>query len=135
MLKARRRYRHSFARCKLAMKISINKLKLTGVFGVITLALLALIGCEPGGDITFENEFNQNLTISYTHARSNGSIDGFVTLASVAANSSKVVPLTFLGPAWVNRINVSDNSGKVIFTHDYTMGDLDKVDWKIVIPP
>jgi len=35
----------------------------------------------------------------------------------------------------VYRIEAVDSSGRVVFSHDYNMDDLEKIGWKITIPP
>jgi hypothetical protein len=35
----------------------------------------------------------------------------------------------------MQRLEAVDPSGKVVFSHDYKMADLEKAGWKIVIPP
>ena len=42
--------------------------------------------------------------------------------------------MTFIGSG-IQRIEAIDPSGKVIFSHNYKMSDLEKIGWKIVIPP
>jgi hypothetical protein len=43
--------------------------------------------------------------------------------------------MTFLGNEWTDRIEAIEPSGKVVFSHDYKMSDLEKIGWKITIPP
>jgi hypothetical protein len=94
-----------------------------------------MIGCEPSLKVTFDNKTNQEVKIFEAHVRDDGSVDGFVEQGTISPNSTKTIRITFLGDKWVNRIQIRDTPGNIIFTHDYTMPDLEKADWKITIPP
>jgi hypothetical protein len=105
------------------------------VLFLVSTILIMAIGCEPAPLITFDNRQNQEVRIFLTHVRDDGSIDGFVELGTISANSTETHYITFLGDDFVNRIQIRDTLGNVIFTHDYKMADLEKLDWKIVISP
>jgi hypothetical protein len=94
-----------------------------------------MTSCEPAPKVIFDNQLNQEVRIFTTHVRDDGTIDGFVELGTVPAHSTKTINITFLGDEWVNRIEVRDTLGNVTLSHDYKMGDLEKIRWKITIPP
>ena len=115
-----------------------RKLTLTrfGVYLVLLLVVSILAsGCEPGGSLQIQNLQNQEVTIFLASVRTDGTIDELTKQMVISANTTRTLEITFLGSEWVNRIQAVDPSGKVIFSHDYKMSDLEKMDWKIVIPP
>lgn len=110
------------------------------IFPVLGLALILVLSvtpflssCEPGGEITFDNQYNQNVEIYYTHVRDNGTLDQATRQVTVPAREIKKFGITFLGKEWLQRIEAIDPSGKVVFSHDYKMSDLEKIQWKITI--
>lgn len=100
---------------------------------LFTIALFT--ACEPGGDITVENQHNEEVSIYSSHVREDGSTDEPTKQVTVSANATKTFTEIFIGENWINRIEAIDPSGKVVFSHDYKMSDLDKIGWKITIPP
>jgi hypothetical protein len=107
----------------------------------ILLLLIALIGfatlitsCEPGGKLIIINQRNQSIQLEVTHPRTDGSIDGFTNQGAIPPNTTKSFYFVFLGPDWVNRFELVDSNGVVLFSHDYKMSDLDKINWTITIP-
>jgi len=106
--------------------IPILPAMLTGVSG---------LACEPGGFLQIQNMQNQEVTIFFASVRTDGTIDGLTKQVVISANTTKIISITFLGGEWVNRIEAHDPTGKVVFSHDYKMADLEKIDWKIVLPP
>ncbi len=101
----------------------------------IVILLLFSFACEPGGEVTFQNQRNEDIKVFVTHVREDGSTDGFTDRGAIPARNSKTISITFLGDEWVNRLEIRDTHGTVISSHDYKMGDLDKIGWKIVIIP
>ena len=53
----------------------------------------------------------------------------------ISPNASKQFGMVFLGSNFVERIEARDPSGKIIFSHDYKFVDMEKIGWKITIPP
>ena len=106
-------------------------------FYLILLFVVGLfaLGCEPGGAITFHNLQNQEVTVFFAHVRTGGTIDVLAEQGVISANTSKTFSITFIGSEWINRIEAHNPTGKVVFSNDYKMGDLEKIGWKIVIPP
>ncbi len=104
---------------------------------LISLMIFALLlqSCEPGGDIIFENTYNEDVSIYFIHVREDGSLSEGAKQGVVSANASKTFSITFVKKNVVYRIEAIDTSGKVVFSHDYKMADLEKIEWKIVIPP
>lgn len=115
------------------MKILMIKYSTYFIFAMLIIGLL--FACEPGGTITFQNLRNQDITIYYTSVLANGTLDQAVKQAVVPANSAKKFGAIFLGEGFVLRIEAKDSSNKIVFSQDYKMADLDKIDWKITIPP
>jgi hypothetical protein len=105
--------------------------------GLILLLSITLFAsaCEPGGDITIENLRNEEVSIYVSHVREDGRTDEPTKQVVVSANATKIFAKTFIGENWINRIEAIDPSGKVVFSHDYKMADLEKISWKITIPP
>ena len=105
------------------------------ILSVVSLLLFFSVGCEPGGEVTFQNQRNEDIKVFVTHVREDGSTDGFADYGTIPGQSTKTISITFLGDEWVNRIEIRDTRGSVIISHDYKMGDLEMIGWKIVIPP
>jgi len=102
----------------------------------IIINLVGVTSCEPPVKITFINEQNQEIRIFAAHVGSNGNIDEkFVQKGTISNREKKTIYITFLGDEWVNRIEARDPNGNVVFSHDYNMPDLEKIDWKITITP
>lgn len=117
--------------------MNINKRYLTIglILYLILIVTVNLISCgEPFPKITFDNHTNQELTIFAAHVGKDGNVDGgFSQQGFVPSHSIGDIRITFLGDTWVNRIEARDQSGNVIFSHDYTMPDLKKINWSITI--
>lgn len=101
---------------------------------LFAIALFAS-ACEPGGDLIIENQYNREVPIFYTHVRADGTLDKATRQGLVPPNTTKTFSITFLGSDWVQRIEAVDPSGEIVFSHDYRMDDLEKISWKITIPP
>ncbi len=111
-------------------------------FKLLSLALLSIfvisfvvMSCEPETKVTFQNQRNEDLDVFVASVRRDGSIDGFVDYGTIPSQTTKTIYITFLGDEWVNRIEIRDTLGKVVFSHDYNRPDLEKIGWKITIPP
>jgi len=112
-----------------------NRIPLFFVAVIIVVVGLFTTGCHPGGYVTIENQSPQKVKIYVTHVRPDGNTDGLTYQGSVIANSTWEFSVGFVDSWWVNRIVATDPSEVVLFSGDYTMGDLDRAGWKIVIPP
>jgi hypothetical protein len=115
--------------CRRHKFIKLNILLFIVVLGLISYS------CEPSPDITFQNQRNEDLKLFITHVQDNGNISGFLERGTIPANTTKIFNITFFGEEWVNRLEIRDTEGKVIFSQDYIIADLKKNGWKIVIPP
>lgn len=111
-------------------------------FALLWLVLLLLLtvpffmsGCEPGGDLTIVNHHNQEVKIFKSHVRNDGSTDEAAYQITISANETKTFSITFIGPDDVKRIQAIDPSGNVLLSQDHKMADLERIGWKIVIPP
>jgi hypothetical protein len=121
----------------VAQEIIMNRFKFNPnflfVFIFVFGILLSQIACEPEAKITFINQQDGEINIQATHVREDGTIDGFSPKGVVSARTEKTIYITFLGNKWVNRIKVVNSAGEIVFSHDYTMSDLEKIAWKITI--
>ena len=129
---------------ELATEMTMNRYAKTGkqnptLPSVVLLFLFAIAlfvsACEPGGAITFHNLQNQDVTVFFATVKADGSIDQLTKQGVISANSAKIFSAVFPSRDWVTRIEAHDPAGKVVFSHDYKMADLEKIHWKIVIPP
>lgn len=112
----------------------------SGICGVALLFLLmgtlAIQGCEPGGFPIIENQSDHDIRIDTLLVREDGTLGESVSYGIVPARSTKkLASLTFVRRTWVYRIKAVDPSGKTVFSHDYNMDDLERISWKIVVPP
>ena len=118
------------------VQIGQRNFRLLGLTSFLVFAIAVMVSaCEPKTDITFQNQRNQDVRIFVAHLRDDGSIDGFVDYGTVLVKTTKAMTITFLGDEWVNRIKATDPSGNEVFSHDYSRKELEKISWKIVIPP
>lgn len=117
--------------------MTYQRLKFKKCFFCLFMFVLVIFlsACEPGGEVTFQNQRNEDIKVFVTHVRANGSTDGYSDYGTIPARNSKTISITFLGDEWVNRLETRNLSGIVISSKDYKMGDLEKIGWKIVIPP
>lgn len=99
------------------------------------LLIFAISSCEPGGRLIINNQQNKDVILYFANVSSDGTIDKLTKQGVISANSTKTFGITFLGSTWVNRIELQDLNGDIIFSHDYLMADLEKIGWKITIPP
>ena len=107
----------------------------TTLFIIIVVLASLFQSCEPGGAITFQNLQNREVTIFFATVRTDSSIDQLTKQGVISTNSTKVFHIVFPRSDWVNRIEAHDLAGQVVFSQDYKMSDLEKIDWKIVISP
>jgi len=129
---------------ELATEVTMNRYTKTGkqnptLAGVALLSLFVIAlfvsACEPGGAVTFHNLQNQNVTVFFATVQADGSIDQLTKQGVISANSTKIFSAVFPSHDWVRRIEAHDPAGKVVFSKDYKMADLEKIGWEIVIPP
>ena len=110
------------------------------IFSLVLLLVFAIIlfvsACEPGGYPIIENQRNDDVRIFKLHVREDGTLGEPIDYGIVPARTTKeLAGITFVRRSWVYRIEAVDPSGKVVFSHDYNMNDMEKIDWKIIIPP
>ncbi|MFC2051214.1 hypothetical protein ACFLT4_00595 [Chloroflexota bacterium] len=109
------------------------------LLSVFPIALFAL-GCEPGGYSIIENQRNEAIRIYITLIRSDYPYldpSEETDYGVIPARTTKELahPITFPRRYWVYRIQAKDSTGTIVFSHDYNLDDLEKIHWKIVIPP
>ena len=91
-------------------------------------------GCEPGGRLTIGNLHSQEVGIYFCYVLNDGTTDEPAYQKTIQPKQTIEFGMTFIGPNRIKRIQAIDPSGKVVFSHDYKMADLDKIGWKIIIP-
>jgi len=101
---------------------------------LFALGLTTLISCEPAPKVTFINQTDQEVGTYETHVRNDGTIDRFVEEGKIPSHSTKTIPVTFLGPNWVVRIEIRDNLGNDLLSRDYNLQGIKNVGYKIIIP-
>ncbi len=111
-------------------------------FALLLLVLLLLLtvpffmsGCEPGGWLTIENQHSQAVGIYYSHVQNDGTTDEATYQITIQPNETRELGIVLYGSGYIKRIEALDPSGKVVFSHDYKMADLENMHWKIVILP
>lgn len=127
----------------LAVKITMRyekkmRLALTSISVGLALTSISLVAsaCEPGGSPIIENRLNQELRITVTHVHDDSTLGKPVDYGIIPPLTTKrLAGIAFPSHQWVERIQATDLSGKVVFWNDYNMGDLEKIGWKITIPP
>ena len=113
-----------------------TKLSLIRVLLLLPFTIALFVSsCEPGGLPVIENQRNQNINIHVTRILKDGTLGESIDYGVVPAQTIKrLQAITFLS-GWVFRIEAIDTAGKVVFSHDYNMDDLEKINWKITITP
>ncbi len=117
------------------MHVRMRKLYVVLGFVVFLAVVPFIISCEPETKVTFQNQRNEDIKLFVANVRNDGSTDGFADYGTIPAQTTKTIYITFIGDAWVNRIEIRDTLGKVILSHDYNRPSLEKVGWKITVPP
>ena len=97
--------------------------------------LLFSSACEPEAKVTFQNQRNEDVTLFVATVLANGSIDGFINFGMIPSKTTKTIYIAFIGDEHVNRLQFRDSTGTILLSHDYTRADMEKIGWKIVIPP
>jgi hypothetical protein len=96
--------------------------------------LVFCYGCEPGGKLTIINQSNQDAQIFVAKVLSDGTTSTFTKEGDISNDAVKSIYVVFLGNQFMDRIEIRDLNGNILFSHDYTMSDMDKIGWKIIIP-
>ncbi len=114
--------------------------KLTFMLFGLYLALLLTFGlfasgCEPGGDLTIVNRHSQEVGIFKSDVRNDGTTNEATYQITIRPNETREFSITFIGPKHIQRIEAINALGNVLFSQDYKMADLEKIGWKIVVPP
>ncbi|MFH1031879.1 MAG: hypothetical protein V1767_04900 [Chloroflexota bacterium] len=95
------------------------------------------LGCEPGDRLVIDNQRNHEVRIDVTRVRSDGTLDNQVrNYGLIPTKSTKELgSITFTNMKNIFRVEAIDPLGKAVFSHDYNYYDLEKIQWKITIPP
>jgi len=111
-------------------------------FALLCLVLLLLLtapfflsGCEREAVITIENQRSQDVKIYHTFVHADGTLGEATYQGTISANSTKTQYIILIYDYNVKRIEAIEPSGKIVFSQDYNRADLEKIKWKIVIPP
>ena len=108
---------------------------LLGLLLFLLSTVILVTACEPGGEPIIDNQSNHNVTIYVIRVREDGTLGDSRNYGVVLAKTTKEIgSITFI-PKAIFRIEAVTSSGEVIFSKDYNMDDLEKINWKIVIPP
>jgi hypothetical protein len=125
----------------MANNFRLNRILLLAGLAIVMAAFLVMgTSCEPGGWPIIENQSNQEVRIYTTLVRTDNPMDqpGKPTdhgiIPAITTQKLKYA-ITFVRRNWVYRIGAKDLSGRTVFSHDYNMDDLEKINWKITIPP
>jgi hypothetical protein len=107
---------------------------------LFSLALFSL-SCEPGDRLVVKNQSNQDVNIYvitvHEEDSSGNEISGQVRNYGIvpAKTTKELASITFVNKEWIYRIEAKYLTGDTVFSHEYNWYDLEKIDWKIVIPP
>jgi hypothetical protein len=101
---------------------------------IALISMLFLSACEPEAKVTFINQQSQDIKIFVANVHENGSIGKLTEYGTISAHTSKTIYITFLGTEWINRIEIHNQNGNIIFSHDYKVAELENINWKITIP-
>jgi hypothetical protein len=100
-----------------------NLVLLLGSIVMTLLVLTPLTACEPSHDVTIENGTSSALVI-------------FVGIDKVGTTDpGKQITSRFSAPFGEWLISAKDASGKIVYSRDWTVDDLVKFHWKVVISP
>jgi hypothetical protein len=113
---------------------------LLGIALLLAFATTLIVSaCEPGGRPIIENQRNHEVKILVTTVWTDGAPkepNKPRDYGVVPARSTKqLAGITFVRREWVYRIEAVDPDGKSVFSKDFNMNDLDRISWRIVIPP
>jgi hypothetical protein len=111
------------------------KIKKLYVCAFIAILLFFSSGCEPMTKVTFQNQRDEDVKLYVAAVHRDGSIGDFGDYGTIQAKTTKTITIAYLGNEHTNRLQIRDSAGKVLFSHDYKRPDLEKIGWKIVIPP
>jgi hypothetical protein len=131
------------------MKTRKRRLTLTSLVLLLITTAFPGSACRdvPGGFPVIENQRNEEIRIYVTQVLTDGTLDKRIDYGVVPAKTTKqLAAIGFLNRRIVNRIEAVNPSGKVVFSHDYTIADLEKTQpklppegklprWNITIPP
>lgn len=105
---------------------------------LFVLGIMAIIasGCEPGERLIIDNQRNHEVRIEVTRVTDGTLSNQIRNYGLVPAKSIKELgSITFTNAKNIFRVEAIDPLGKAVFSHDYNYYDLEKIDWKITIPP
>lgn len=105
------------------------------LFAFLFLVAINISSCERSAQIKIINQSNYEITIYYTFKFPDGTYGEPAYQEIVPADSTKIQSIILIKDEGVKRIEAKDPSGKIVFSHNYNRADLEKIGWKIVIPP
>jgi len=103
-----------------------NRIMLFRVIVLLLILNMLLIGsanCERGAPIQIENKTSEVLTVY---------IDEY-QIGDVKPNDKIKNNIVFYGQDWY-LIKAYDTQGNVVYSHKFSLEEIKKVDWKVVIP-
>ncbi len=103
---------------------------------LVFATVLFATACEPGGFPVIENQRSQEVTIYVIDVQKDGTFGEPRNYGVVPAQGTrKLGGIVLASHEWVYRVQEVDPLGNIVFSHDYNMDDLEKISWKITIPP
>ena len=96
--------------------------------------LLTFDGCQPHERVTIKNNQNQEVSLWVRPVSAMHQTPDLQEQGVILANSTKSFDLVFTTDSWANLIEIKGQNGTTLFSHNYTMDDLDKIGWNIIIP-
>ncbi len=106
------------------MKYERNKALLLLSFIAVAALLLTAIACEPAAPIKIKNDTDQILTIFIYDQRIGDVKPGEEIINKVVT----IVHSDYL-------IEAKDVQGNIVYSKEFSYKELEKTDWKLVIPP
>ncbi len=101
-----------------------------------------LTGCEPGAQLTVENQMTTEITVMSVRINESGTATDTATLGTVPPEQTLKLPAIFpLRPDIIGRtilIKTLDPSGNIVWQKSWTFEEFKKlkdVGWKIVVSP
>jgi hypothetical protein len=113
----------------------MNK-KIIPFFFIISsvVILLTLTGCQESKTLKVENNQNQEVSLWVRPVSASNNTPELQKEGVIAANSTKSFKIVFTSNSWADQIEVIDQNGTTLFSHNYTMSQLDTIKWKITLP-
>ncbi len=101
---------------------------------MLLIIILPLTGCEPAAPIRIKNKTDQTLYISFSYSYSDHvEADAKRDLMGAVKAGEELRPEIFPFPTFL--IEAKDVQGNIVYSKEFSYKELEKTDWKLVIPP